>query len=212
MTSTDATASPPAHGSVADSTPYPWPYDGVLDAARMALVVAGHDGSWAQRTRDAEAVAATLDHLAWLLLDAGALVIRVRHRPGDDSPPSPPGRLAGDPRVLVVNAPGIDGFYGSDLDHRLREAGRDHLLLAGHGLEAPVHSTLRAANDRGYECLLLLDACGALVPDLTPSARSMVEMSGGIFGAVGSTDALLAALDLPSVSTPATDLPEEAAS
>ena len=78
-----------------------------------------------------------------------------------------------------------------------RAAGRDHLLLAGFGLEAPVHSTLRSANDRGYECLLLLDACAPLDPSLTPASRSMIEMSGGIFGAVGTVGALLGALDLP---------------
>jgi len=76
----------------------------------------------------------------------------------------------------------------------LRAAGATHLLVAGHGLEGPVHSTLRSANDRGYECLLVIDACSPLDPGLAGAARSMVEMSGGIFGAVGTTADVLAAL------------------
>ena len=74
-------------------------------------------------------------------------------------------------------------------------AARDLLLLVGLGLETTVHSTMRSANDRGYECLLVVDACAPLDPDAVPNAVSMVEMSGGIFGAVGLTDPVLAALD-----------------
>ena len=54
---------------------------------------------------------------------------------------------------------------------------------------------MRSANDRGYECLLVVDACAPLEPELVPAAISMVEMSGGIFGAVGTTAPVLAALD-----------------
>jgi nicotinamidase-related amidase len=96
--------------------------------------------------------------------------------------------------VRQVTSAGVDGFHGSGLDAALRVAGVTHLLVAGHGLEGPVHSTLRSANDRGYECLLVVDACSPLVPDLAGAARSMVEMSGGIFGAVGTTADVLAAL------------------
>ena len=192
--------------TVAGTTPYAWPYDGVLDPARLALVVAGHDTGWAARSDGVEATAEALDHLAAALLTAGALVVAVTHRPPGPGP-GPASfvrelitdrktrrKLAGDARVAVVQAAGIDGFYGSDLDAVLRAEGRDHLALAGFGLEGPVHSTLRSANDRGYECLLLVDASAPLDPSLAPSARSMVEMSGGIFGAAGAAAALLAAL------------------
>jgi hypothetical protein len=115
-----------------------------------------------------------------------------------------PASVAGASRL--IDAAGIDGFHGSGLDATLRAAGATHLLLAGHGLEAPVHSTMRGANDRGYECLLVIDACSPLQPDLLPAARSMVEMSGGIFGAVGSAADVLAALVPVAVptATPAT--------
>ncbi|HEU5148918.1 MAG TPA: isochorismatase family protein [Iamia sp.] len=174
--------------TVAGTTPYAWPWDGVVDPARLALVVAGHDAGWSGRSDPALAavVADRLAALAGTLLGAGVPVLAVAHR---GSAP-----LGDDDRVDVVRAAGIDGFYGSDLDARLRAARRDHLVVAGFGLEGPVHSTLRAANDRGYECLLLADASAPLDPALAPAARSMVEMSGGIFGAVGATAALLAAL------------------
>jgi hypothetical protein len=190
-------------GLVAGTTPYPWPYDADLRLDRLALVVCGHDATWSdrcveiisdKRTPTRLRVAATLDRLAARLLDLGVPVVRVRHRPHGSGAPLPPGRLAGDPRVTSTTAAGIDGFYGSELDHRLRQAGADQLLLAGFGLEGPVHSTLRSANDRGYECLLLSDAAAVLEPTLASAALHMVEMSGGIFGAIGTTTALLAAL------------------
>jgi hypothetical protein len=179
---------------VAGTTPYPWPYDGALEPARVALVICGHDGEWAGRCTEVQPVVALLDRLASRLLDARVLVIRVRHRPAGTTVTAPPGRLAGDPRVQVSTAAGVDGFFGSDLEHRLHRTRRDHLLVAGFGLEATVHSTMRSANDRGFECLLLADASAPLDESLTGPSLHMVEMSGGIFGAVGTTAALLAAL------------------
>ena len=100
------------------------------------------------------------------------------------------------PDRASVAAAGIDALLRRPA--RLRccaRAARDLLLLVGLGLETTVHSTMRSANDRGYECLLVVDACAPLDPDAVPNAISMVEMSGGIFGAVGLTDPVLAALD-----------------
>ncbi|MBP2705112.1 isochorismatase family protein [Microbispora sp. RL4-1S] len=140
---------------------------------------------------------------------AGGLVVRVRVRPPlRPGPPLPPyawgggspafplatiGREAApqDTADAEVHAPGWDGFHGSPLDELLRAAGRDLLVLAGCCLELGVHSTMRSANDRGYECLLLADACAAADPSLAAGALSTIEMSGGIFGAVGSSADLL---------------------
>ena len=71
-----------------------------------------------------------------------------------------------------------------------------------------MHSTMRSANDRGYECLLVVDACAPLDPDLVPPAISMVEMSGGIFGAVGTTAPVLAALAAAPATDPIPDFSE----
>ena len=178
-------------GPVAGTTPYPWPWDGGCSGERLALVVAGWDDGW--RGRAAASTIGPADDATEALMAgvaaAGGLIVTVGHTPaprsGGAPPTSVPGRIA---------AAGIDGFHGSGLDAALRAAGATHLLVAGHGLEGPVHSTLRSANDRGYECLLVIDACSPLDPGLAGAARSMVEMSGGIFGAVGTTADVLAAL------------------
>lgn len=183
-------------GLVSATTPYPWPYDGALALSRVALLVLGWDETWWQRSSRPTSVVPTIVRLAGTVES----VIVVHHEPlsaskrrrlmpppGDGAPPTLPGAQA-------VGAAGIDGFFGSPLDTVLRGQRRDLLLLVGLGLETTVHSTMRSANDRGYECLLLVDACAPLDPDCVANAWSMIEMSGGIFGAVGTSDHLLAAL------------------
>lgn len=100
----------------------------------------------------------------------------------------PPAALAGG---HAIDAGGIDGFFDSPLDGVLRHRRIHQLVIVGHGLEGPVHSTLRSANDRGYECLLVIDACTPIDASLVPAARRTVEMSGGIFGAVTTTAELI---------------------
>lgn len=172
---------------VAATDPYPWPYDGRLAGGHLALVLAGWDEAWRDRSASVDARAAC-DALALASGACGVLVVGVSHR---DALPLPmPLPLDG----VSVRADGLDGFHGSSLDGLLRRGGRTHLLVAGHGLEGPVHSTLRSANDRGYECLLVVDAAAALTRDLADAAAKTVTMSGGIFGAVGTTSAVLDAL------------------
>lgn len=187
---------------VVGTTPYPWPYDGVLDGSRLALIVAGAQQFWLDRTDGAPAAIASIAVLADAVRARGGVVVVVRHASHHDRPSVGP--RAGDeawalaitpvPGDHVLDAGGLDAFYGSRLDRVLRAAGCDRLLVAGLGLEGPVHSTLRAANDAGYECLLVADACSTHDAALVASAISSVEMSGGIFGAIGTTDAVLAAL------------------
>jgi nicotinamidase-related amidase len=181
---------------VPGTEPYPWPYDGILTGNRLALVVAGAQQWWVERTHEP---AAAIDHIARLRSKArvaGVLVVLVDHG-------APRGVLAVLPETgdLVISAPGLDGFYGSALDTALRSASRDRLLVAGLGLEGPVHSTLRSANDRGYECLLVADACSCGDPALRDGAIRSVLMSGGIFGAVGNVDAVCVALNATATAT-----------
>ena len=68
-------------------------------------------------------------------------------------------------------------------------------LSMGSRLEGAVHSTMRSANDRGYECLLLSDCTGATDVGNYEAALKMVTMQGGVFGAVATSEALLASLD-----------------
>ena len=189
-----AADSEPTAGLVAGTTPYPWPYDGALSPERTALIVAGWNDEWWARCHDPAAVVDRIRRLA----ESVDTVITIDHAGPSRSRRSFDPTAAGSVPTIagssVVTAAGIDAFYGSPLDPVLRSRRTDLLLLVGLGLETTVHSTMRSANDRGFECLLVVDACAPLDPDAVPNAVSMVEMSGGIFGAVGLTDPVLAAL------------------
>lgn len=186
---------------VEGTEPYAWPYDGRLGGAHLALLLAGWDETWSSRTVRSHQAERHVLRLAAAVERIGGLVVVLAHGPAT--------KLAVGATSTTVPVPGIDGFYASRLDDLLRTQRRTHLLVAGHGIEAPVHSTLRSANDRGYECLLVTDACTALTDDLGAPAAKQVTMSGGIFGAVGTTDAVLAALPAPE-PRPATPQPQEA--
>src|SRR5262249_44739442 len=148
---------------VEGTEPYAWPYDGRLAGSHLALVLAGWDETWSSRARRSEPAERRALRLAAAADRGGGLVVVPA--------PGPPLSLAAGAPATTVPVPGIDGFYASRLDDLLRTQRRTHLLLAGHGIEAPVHSTMRSANDRGYECLLVTDACTALTDDLgAPSA------------------------------------------
>jgi hypothetical protein len=161
---------------VAGTTPYPWPWHGELDPGRLALLLVS--------CPDAEPPSG---ELAAVVREAGGLVVGVRVRTTGST-------IATGCADAVVGSPGWDGFYAGPLDALLRRHGRDLLLLAGCCLETGVHSTLRSANDRGYECLLVADATLAAHDGLRAGAVSTIEMSGGIFGAVGASAAVTAAL------------------
>jgi len=188
--------------TIAHTTPYAWPWDGAYSPSRTALLVVTVPG--------VPPPGADVEALARALRPAGGVVVLVT-----TAPPRAARQAVGTAVEAAVetwgstdswvdhrvDSAGVDGFYGSPLDGLLRSLGRDQLLLTGAWLETGVHSTMRSANDRGYECLLVLDACTAYDPDLVAASRSQIEMSGGIFGAVGSTDDVLAAL--ASERTPA---------
>ncbi len=183
--------------------PYPWPYDGMLDPRRLALVIAGDDPAWVARSCRAVEVAPVIEAVASAVRVAGGLVVHVRTRLAAGRPTWRPPVLGHDgwsqmspasPGDLVIDAVGIDGFYSSSLDHGLRSAGIRNLVFAGYGAEAPVTSTLRSANDLGYECLTLTDAVAPFDPVTGHHSLRTITMSGGIFGAVAPAAALAAAL------------------
>ncbi|MEM9008096.1 MAG: cysteine hydrolase [Cyanobacteria bacterium P01_F01_bin.86] len=94
---------------------------------------------------------------------------------------------------IVLDKPGKGAFVATDLDLILRQRGIRKLLLTGVTTECCVHTTLRTANDLGYECLLLEDCCASLVPDFH---RVSVEMAQVIFGWVTTSEQLLTAIDM----------------
>ena len=113
-------------------------------------------------------------------------------------------QLAPAPGEPVVDKPGKGAFYATELMDVLREHGIEKLVVTGVTTEVCVHTTVREANDRGFDCLVLSDCVGSYFPDFQRIGLEMIAAQGGIFGWTAPSTAFLAAL--PStvpVSAPA---------
>jgi nicotinamidase-related amidase len=99
--------------------------------------------------------------------------------------------LPGEP---VIDKPGKGAFYATDLTALLSTMDIRSLVVTGVTTEVCVHTTVREANDRGYECLVLADCVGSYFPEFQRVGLDMIAAQGGIFGWVGTSTAFLDAL------------------
>jgi nicotinamidase-related amidase len=203
--------------------PHPWPRNAKTPSAACALLVVDmqHDycspGFYMDRagydTRRLSEPIDRIQHAVTIARRNGLQVLYTRHGRKADAdqkwsvtdPIGPKTAASGEPGWqivpsllpneldIVIEKSTCSAFASGELDHLLRGKGITHLALCGNTIDVCVHSTLRAAIDLDYECLLLEDCCGAVNDDLHRWSIESVKIENGVFGTVASAEDFVAA-------------------
>jgi biuret amidohydrolase len=130
-------------------------------------------------------------HSAKTIGDEGPMGrILVRGEPGHDIIPE----LYPEPGEPVIDKPGKGAFHATDLQSIMQNRGIKQLVVTGVTTEVCVNTTVREANDRGYECLVVDDCCGSYFPEFQEMGLKMIKAQGGIFGWVAHSGAVIKGL------------------
>src|SRR6266536_1269789 len=159
------------------SEPYAWPYNGDLRPENTALIII-------DMQTDFCGVGGYVDKMGYDLSLTRA-------------PIEPIKRLLAVMRgqgFHIIDKPGKGSVCATDLELMLRLRGIENIVLTGITTDVCVHTTMREANDRGFECVLIEDCCAATDKSNHDHALKMIKMQGGVFGAVATSAALIGAL------------------
>lgn len=199
------------------ATPYSWPFDGQWSAADSALLILGfQNGTIAALGAEPEAAVAA--KLIACAQEAGLPVIASRRGRSEALSPVAARRAAmgdlvfapGTPEWQLTDAlglqveasifdhPGDNAFYSTGLEAWLRRRGIRNLVLAGVPTEGLLHATQRAANDMGFECIAVSDACKGTTDARHAGQLHITVFGNGLFGTVARSDQLFSALRTPS--------------
>jgi nicotinamidase-related amidase len=102
------------------------------------------------------------------------------------------------PGEIVIDKPGKGAFYGTDLEAVLHMRGIRNLIITGVTTDCCVQSTMRDANDRGFECLLLEDCCGAVNKENHLAQLEIFKLAGGLWGSIAKSTDVIATLGEPA--------------
>jgi biuret amidohydrolase len=167
------------------------PAQAVLDAARRAglMVIHTREGHRPDLT-DCPPAKLTRGGATFIGTDGPMGRILVRGEEGHDIIPE----LYPEPGEPIIDKPGKGSFYATDLELILRERGIRSLVFCGVTTEVCVQTTMREANDRGFECLVLEDCVGSYFPEFQTAALDMIKAQGAIVGWVSNSADFVAAL------------------